>query len=157
MQARAAAGGRDERRRAAFEVVGDRPGPQSQMRAVSLAVQCDLVAGRRDLRGEGGAALDLLSDEKERRARASGVERLEHGRGAFGVGAVVEGERDRSRAGDRGAQAERATRRRGDRRGGGQRVRRRSERRPGSQGAAEATAGQGLPGPAAPRAASVPT
>ena len=83
---------------------------------MAVSVHADLVACGSDLRGEGGVALDLLSDEVERPLRACPLELAENVRRPGGMRAVVEGERDA--AGDAERDAEEARDRREDGRGG---------------------------------------
>src|SRR5215210_4890120 len=74
---------------------------------MGMTVQGDHVAGRGDLRGERGAARDLLAHEEEGREGTGRREVLEHGEGPLEVGAVVEGERNAAFALDRPTDAER--------------------------------------------------
>ena len=60
---------------------------------MAVAVQPDAVARGDDLARKRRIALHLLADQKERRRRARGGERLEHRRGSLRVRAIVEGER----------------------------------------------------------------
>jgi hypothetical protein len=65
---RPAPGRGSDYRLAALEIGIQVPGRAQEQRPVQIAVQPDLVPGRRDLGGESGMALDLLADEEEGRA-----------------------------------------------------------------------------------------
>ena len=94
MNDRRRAGGPGDRGDAAVEVGIEGSRKQPQRVSVPVAVQRDHVAGRGDLGGQGGISLDLLSDQEEGRLSARVPERLEHGRRALRMRAVVEGDRD---------------------------------------------------------------
>ncbi len=74
----------------ADDVVARGAGRAAQQQPVPVAVDADRVPRGDDLPGQRGPALDLLADEEERRAGAGGGERVEHGRRALRMRAVVE-------------------------------------------------------------------
>ncbi len=76
---------------------------QTQLQAVTVAVERDQMTLRRDLRRQRGTASDLFPDNEERRARPRARKDLEHGGRSFGVGPVVERQRDTVRATGKGA------------------------------------------------------
>jgi hypothetical protein len=82
----------------AVEVGGERRGRDAQEVAVTVTVQGDGVAARRDLGRERRLTLDLLADQEERRARARSVQGGEDRGRALRMRAVVERQRDLVRA-----------------------------------------------------------
>ena len=68
-------------------------GAHAQLEPVAVAVQRDRVPAGGDLGDQLRAAMHLLADHEEGRARARAREDLEHRGSALGMRAVVEGQR----------------------------------------------------------------
>ena len=114
IETRAAAGCRRDSVQRASSVFGEQSAAPLAARLVPVAVDSDLVACSRDLADELRVHCRLLAADEEQRGRPGTVERLEHGRRALRMWAVVEAEQDAAAAREPRRDPERARRLRQD-------------------------------------------
>ena len=81
----------------ALEIGRNLGSPQAGLKPMPVAVQGHEVSGAVNPGGQLRAALDLLADEEEDRRQSGLSQDLEHGRRAFRMRAVIEGEGDPGR------------------------------------------------------------
>lgn len=93
-----------------FEVSAKASLGEGELDAVTMAVDADLVAARRDLGRDSRITLDMLAGQEEGRPHTRPSESCKHGRRATWVGPAVEGERDAGCAVHRSIPAEAAMR-----------------------------------------------